>query len=200
MKACVVDSGTGNLRSLGNALALLEVPFEVRTEPPGPAADVLVLPGVGSFGHAMGRLDASGWAPFLRGWARDGGAIVGICLGLQLLFGASEESPGVRGLGLLAGEVRRLSGRKAKVPHMGWARLEGAAEGSPEFRLAWAYFVHSYAASPADPSIVSAWARHGEIFPAAVRKGPLAGVQFHPEKSQREGVCFLGALLAEVAP
>ncbi len=200
MRACVVDSGTGNLRSLGNALALLGVSFEVRSQPLAAAADVLVLPGVGSFGHAMGRLETSGWAPFLRGWALDGGAIVGICLGLQLFFGASEESPGVRGLGLLAGEVRRLSSRQAKVPHMGWARLEGAVEGSPESRLAWAYFVHSYAAAPEDPTVVTAWARHGELFPAAVRKGRLAGVQFHPEKSQREGVHFLDALLKEVAP
>lgn len=200
MKACIVDPGSGNLRSLGNALALLGVPFETRAEPPGPAPDVILLPGVGSFGHAMGRLDSSGWASFLSGWARAGGAIVGICLGLQVLFDESEESPGVRGLGLLAGGVRRLSSLKAKVPHMGWSRLEGAAAGSPEARLEWAYFVHSYAVEPVDEASVTAWARHGEVFPAAVRRGRIAGVQFHPEKSHRFGVAYLGDLLRRVAP
>ncbi|MEW5763828.1 MAG: imidazole glycerol phosphate synthase subunit HisH [Acidobacteriota bacterium] len=199
MKVCVVDSGTGNLRSLGNALTLLGVSHETRTEPRGPSPDVILLPGVGSFGHAMGRLDASGWASFLREWASEGGAIVGICLGLQLLFEGSEESPGVQGLGLFAGGVRRLCSRMAKVPHIGWAKLEGAQEGSPEARLEWAYFVHSYAAKPVDARDVPAWARHGEVFPAAVRRGRVAGVQFHPEKSHRAGVAYLGALLREVA-
>jgi glutamine amidotransferase len=194
-----VDAGTGNLRSLGNALAALGVPFEVKAVPASDPPDVVLLPGVGCFGHAARRLDATGWTPFLKAWAGRGGALVGICLGLHLLFEASEESPGADGLGLLPGRVRRLSGRGAKVPHMGWARLEGAPAGSPEARLAWAYFVHSYAASPADETLVTAWARHGECFPAAVRQGAVAGVQFHPEKSQREGVAFLGALLARVA-
>ncbi|MBI4565563.1 MAG: imidazole glycerol phosphate synthase subunit HisH [Planctomycetes bacterium] len=184
----IVDSGTSNLRSLQNALRRLGWESEVRQAPPS-AASTLILPGVGAFGHAAESLQLNGWHEWLRSAAASGARLVGICLGMQLLFESSEESPGAEGLGILKGRVRRLNARK--VPHIGWARLRGVDA------LPWAYFAHSYVAEPADPSIVSGWARYGEEWPAVVRAGNVAGVQFHPEKSQGPGLAYLRTLLGD---
>jgi imidazole glycerol phosphate synthase glutamine amidotransferase subunit len=154
---------------------------------------VLFLPGVGAFGHASAALQERGWYEAIPAFLAQGSRLVGICLGMQLFFDASEESPGARGLGLIAGVVRRLNPGSAKVPHIGWARLEsvGARAAVPE----WAYFVHSYAAKPEDDACVDAWAVHGEdLFPAVVRSRSVVGVQFHPEKSQGPGIAYLSAL------
>jgi glutamine amidotransferase len=120
---------------------------------------------------------------------------------MQLLFEESEESPGVRGLGLLPGNVVKLDASMAKVPHIAWERLR-FTEGEPLGpRPAWAYFVHSYAARPGRAEEVTAWARHGEAeFPAVVRSGNVTGVQFHPEKSQAPGVAYLRALVGGGMP
>lgn len=194
MRVQVVDAGVGNLRSLGNALTACGFDHDVRREPSGPLPDAIILPGVGAFGHAAKLLADVGWTDRLRE-ARDAGVrIVGICLGMQLLYEASEESPGARGLGFLPGRVRRLDSSLAKVPHMSWARLNYAG---PEDagRPGWAYFVHSYAAAPSDPSSVAATAVHPEAFPAVVARGNVVGVQFHPEKSQTPGVRYLKRLV-----
>lgn len=161
--------------------------------PPAEPPEVLFLPGVGAFGHAAGALEERGWTSAIPRFLASGSRLVGICLGMQLLFETSEESPGARGLGLLPGAVRRLDPSRAKVPHMGWARLRFVRpEAAP---LPWAYFVHSFVAAPQSESCVEAWATHGAgEFPAVVRSGRVVGVQFHPEKSQAPGISFLAAL------
>ena len=188
----IVDAGTGNLRSLCNALTALGLESRVLREPPRDTAACLVLPGVGAFGHAVRALDERGWRSYLTRAAGAGSRIVGICLGLQLLFESSEESPGALGLGLLRGTVRRLDASAAKVPHIGWSRLRPTGD---EPVPPWAYFVHSYAACPDQAAIVAAWAGHPEPFPAVVRRENLTGVQFHPEKSQGPGLAYLKTLL-----
>ncbi len=195
----VVDAGSGNLRSLCNALRSRGLEPQVLGTPPAERPEVLVLPGVGAFGHAASQLERLGWDRALRDFVAEGSRLLGICLGMQLLFEASEESPGVRGLGLLAGTVRRLDGARGKVPHIGWERVrfETEAETKAGAALAWAYFVHSFAVAPRDPSVVRAWAPHGgHEFPAVVSSGRVTGVQFHPEKSQGPGVDYLTALLS----
>jgi len=188
----IIDTGTGNLRSLRNALSALGLESRVLQEPPRETSACLVLPGVGAFGHAVGALDERGWRSYLTRAAEAGSRIVGICLGLQLLFERSEESPGAEGLGFIRGTVRRLDASAAKVPHIGWSRLRPSGD---EPVPLWAYFVHSYAVRPEEAGVVTAWAGHPEPFPAVVRRGNLAGVQFHPEKSQQPGIAYLKTLL-----
>lgn len=191
----IIDAGTGNLRSLANALRALGHAPEIALRPQAERPRLLVLPGVGSFGHAARALAAAGWDRAVADLVREGVPLLGICLGMQLLFEESEESPGARGLALLPGRVCRFDTRKAKVPHIGWARLSfPRGEGG----LDWAYFVHSYFARPSDPACVAAFARHGEEFPAVVERDRIAGVQFHPEKSQQPGVQYLGATIARL--
>lgn len=194
----IVDADTGNLRSLCNALKAVGVSAEVRPTPSGPLPRAVILPGVGSFGFAALRLAERGWTDFLRRWRTLGGALLGICLGMQLLFESSEESPGAPGLGLLPGRVRRLSSHSPRLPHVGWARIQGADSKTPEGAMDFAYFVHSYVCVPAEEEITSAFAEYGEAFPAVVRRGRLTGVQFHPEKSQRSGLAFLRRWKEEV--
>lgn len=188
MNATLFDYGAGNLHSLGRALARLGLTVDVSTDATV-ETDLLVLPGVGAFGLAADRLAPA--RPAVRAALSGGRPLVGICLGMQLLFDASEEdglTPG-RGLSVLEGTVTRLKTRR--VPHIGWSRLEGDGRAM--------YFAHSYACRPADVSVVTAWARHDdERFPAAVRRGRVAGVQFHPEKSSGEGLALLEALVREV--
>lgn len=194
----IVDSGSGNLRSLRYGLRQCGAEPAVLREPPPQAPAVLFLPGVGAFGHASAALHERGWYEAIPAFLAQGSRLVGICLGMQLLFESSEESPGALGLGLIAGVVRRLNPGSAKVPHIGWARLKsvGARAAAPE----WAYFVHSYVAKPENDACVDAWAVHGEDpFPAAVRSGPVMGVQFHPEKSQGPGIAYLAVLAGDAS-
>jgi glutamine amidotransferase len=181
----IVDADAGNLRSLGNALAMLQLEAQVVSEPPKVRPETVILPGVGAFGHVAEALRRRGWAAWLPEALAAGTRVIGICLGMQLLFERSEESPGAAGLRLLRGSVRRL--RAPKVPHIGWSPVRPG--------LSWAYFAHGYVAEPSDPSVVTAWARAGEVFPAAVRQGNAIGVQFHPEKSQRPGLEYLRLLI-----
>lgn len=187
MKAIVFDYGAGNLHSLGRALTKVGIDARVEADPAAAArADgLLVLPGVGAFGSAAARL-RPGLADFRASLAA-GRPCLGICLGLQLLFDASEEGPG-EGLGVFAGRVTRLAARR--VPHIGWTRVDGFKE---------MYFAHSFAARPVDPGVVTAWSEHdGDRFPAIVRRGRVAAVQFHPEKSSADGLALLGKLAQEV--
>ena len=191
---CVVDAGSGNLRSLCTGLRRTGLEATVAQKPPREIPRVILIPGVGAFGHASRELEARGWFGAIPAFLEAGSRLVGICLGMQLLFQGSEESPGERGLGLIRGAVRRLDGERGKVPHIGWARIR--FEAGVASRLPWAYFVHSYAAVPDDPAVVEAWAeRGGGEFPAVVRAGRAVGVQFHPEKSQGPGLDYLAELV-----
>jgi glutamine amidotransferase len=186
----VVDYGVGNLHSvemafrrLGVAVRVTSAPEEVRR------AEALVLPGVGAFGDAIANLRALRLEEDLLAAIRDGLPFLGICVGLQLLFEVSEEMGEHRGLGALAGRVRRF-GPGLTVPHMGWNQVHQARptplwRGLPDH--AYAYFVHSYYVDPADRTVVAATTDYGSDYASAVARGNLYGIQFHPEKSQEVG-------------
>ena len=195
MRVTVLDYGVGNLHSLLKALAVPGT--EVRAEADVRRAldtDVLVLPGVGAFGAAVGRLAPA--RDSIRHALSEGLPCLGICLGMQLLFDTSEEGEGA-GLGVIPGRVRRL--RAARVPQMGWNALE--ERGDPLLDasgLETAYFANSYVCQPDTGAAVRASSVHeGERFPSMVRAGRTVGVQFHPEKSSCAGVAFIGAFLEE---
>jgi glutamine amidotransferase len=165
-------------------------------------ADKIVLPGVGAFGAAMDNLAALGLVEPIREEVAKGKPLLGICLGMQLLAERSEESPGAAGLGLIPGEVVRLRPRAAeRVPHMGWNVVEPArsdllfADVAPGTDF---YFVHSYRMRT-DPAHVVATTPYCDDFPSVVRRGNVAGVQFHPEKSQAAGFALLTAFLTRSA-
>jgi glutamine amidotransferase len=199
----LIDYGMGNLHSVARAVQRLGADLVPVVDAAAMEdCSALILPGVGSFDPAMERLNRSGLADPLREWHARGRPLLGICLGLQLLFEASEEGD-TPGLGLLGGTVRalpRLPGHP--IPHMGWAPLIPASaspllpEGHPP---AWVYFVHSYAAEPRDPSCCTARVGFADrSVTAAVWQGPLAACQFHPEKSGPQGQRMLGRWLAWV--
>jgi glutamine amidotransferase len=196
MRVTIFDYGAGNLHSLAKAIERGGVDVHVETDPVRAVVDTdaLVLPGVGAFGAAAERL-APGRAAMRDAVAR-GLPAIGICLGMQLLFDASDEGQGA-GLGLIPGRVTRL--RAERVPQIGWNTVEDSHD--PLFDAAplpIAYYANSFVCRPEDPSSVIAWSEHEEDrFPAAVRAGTAVGVQFHPEKSSSGGVRLLHAFLDE---
>lgn len=195
----VLDYKMSNLRSAAKALELLGARVQVAETPrQAEGADAVVIPGVGAFGQAMRRMRAAGLDGVARAAAEAGRPLLGICLGMQLLFDESDESPGVAGLGLIPGSVRLLQTDR-KIPQIGWNPVQwspGAAIGTldPPSRRTY-YFVHSYAAHPADPAHVIGRADYGEVFVAAAQRGRVAGCQFHPEKSSRAGIALLARWL-----
>ena len=196
MRVTILDYGAGNLHSLAKALEDGVSAVRV-TEDPLTAlqGDVLVLPGVGAFGHAALTLRASRDA--LRDAIREGMPCIGICLGMQLLFDESEEGEG-KGLGVIEGRVTRV--RASRVPHIGWSTIEEPSDGAfARAPLDVAYYANGYACRPTRADVVRAWSVHeDDRFPAMVREGNAIGVQFHPEKSSRAGVAFLRELIREV--
>ena len=195
-RVAMIDYGSGNLRSVEKALQRAGAQI-VRCDAPETlsACDAVVLPGVGSFGDCSRSLGARGLTAPLRAWLAADRPYLGICLGYQILFEESDESPGAAGLGHWRGRVVRFPVEPGlKVPHMGWNSLELRAEeplfaGAPD--PAHVYFVHSYYPVPADPGLVTATSRHGVEFAAAARAGRVHGLQFHPEKSQATGLRML---------
>ena len=198
----LIDYGMGNLHSVQRAFERLGCTVEtVHTETAMEPCEALVLPGVGAFDPAMERLHQSGLVPAIRQWCAQDRPLLGICLGLQLLFEGSDE--GERpGLGLIHGHVAALPRCPGHpIPHMGWEPLLPATvspllpQGTPE---AWMYFVHSFAAVPADPSCITARVAFGSeaVVTAAVWQGSLAACQFHPEKSAEAGEALLRRWLA----
>jgi glutamine amidotransferase len=196
----VVDYGMGNRRSVEKALEHVGARALVtRDHAQLEAADGLVVPGVGAFPRAMDNLRALGLDELIVDAARRDVPILGVCLGMQLLFERSSELGGAEGLGLLAGEVEPLRAAGLRVPHIGWnvARFERPSAlraGLPD-ECAF-YHVHSLAARPADPADVLATADYGERFVTAVERGSLFGVQFHPEKSSAHGLRLLASFSA----
>jgi glutamine amidotransferase len=197
MRVTLFDYGAGNLHSLAKALATVEG-TEVRVQEDPVRAldtDVLVLPGVGAFGAAAARLAPGRDA--MRAALEGGLPCLGICLGMQLLFDTSDEGGGA-GLSYFSGRVTKLAARR--VPEIGWNRVEEDRTLSTA-RLDTVYYAHSYVCRATDASVVTGWTTHEEDrFPAAVRRGKVVGVQFHPEKSSGAGVRFVQAFLKEVVP
>jgi glutamine amidotransferase len=196
------DYGAGNLHSLSKALTAPGVTVTIEADPKravdSDVHDVLVLPGVGAFTGAAERLGSARDA--IRSGVDQGFPIIGICLGMQLLFDSSEEGPG-RGLGLIPGVVRRL--RTVRVPQIGWNTVEATAALTSDWpHLGIAYYANSYVCEPSDPTCVTAWSIYdSDRFAASVRSGRtgnIIGVQYHPEKSSAAGVAFLRGLVAGV--
>lgn len=208
----IVDYGVGNLRNVykaveaaGGAPSVIQDPAELA------GARAVILPGVGAFGDAAANLRAAGFEEPLREVVRDGRPLLGICVGMQLLFDESDEMGPHQGVGahpglsLIPGRVTRFSsnmigqdGRALKVPEIGWNQLHhdgtdplltGIADG------AHAYFVHSYYCAPDDPADTIAWTDYGIRYTSVVRRGNLWGIQCHPEKSQQVGLRILGNFL-----
>ncbi len=192
----VIDYDAGNLKSVEKALLHLgQQPVVTRDPRRILEADRVILPGVGNFGDAMEKLTRYGLVPVIREAAAGGKPFLGICLGLQLLFEESEESPGVRGLSVLPGKILRIpDGPGLKVPHIGWNSLE-FRDGSRLFdgieNGAYVYFVHSYYLKAEEESLVAARTEYGVSIHAAVERGNLFACQFHPEKSSAVGLQIL---------
>lgn len=193
----IIDYGAGNLQSVRKALDFIGCEARVTDRPEDlETAEAAVLPGVGAFGDAMASLESRGLVDPVRAFIRQGKPFLGICLGLQLLFDSSEESPGVKGLGVLPGKILRIpDGEGLKVPHIGWnsllfpngrGRLFAGLSQEP-----YVYFVHSYYLKAEDPQIVAATTEYGVTIHASVEKGNLFACQFHPEKSGAEGLQIL---------
>lgn len=192
----IIDYGAGNLKSVKNALENLGIDSRLITGLPEFAGlSGVILPGVGSFGEAMEQLNRRGLAGPIRDYAGSGRPFLGICLGLQLLFDRSEESPEAEGLGIFPGVIRRIpSDGGLKVPHIGWnslhlCRTGGIFQNTREGDFT--YFVHSYYLDAADRSIVAATTRYGVEIDAAVEQGKVSACQFHPEKSGETGLAIL---------
>ncbi|WP_196602968.1 imidazole glycerol phosphate synthase subunit HisH [Pectinatus frisingensis] len=190
----IVDYGRGNLFSVQKAFNFLGTDAVITADIEKiEKADKVVLPGVGAFGDCMNNLQAAGLVPVLQKAAKIK-PFLGICLGLQLLFETSEESPGVRGLGVFRGRIEKISATGYKVPHMGWNNifienvnpLLGKLPERP-----YVYFVHSYHAVPADPSIITSWTEYGGKVTTSVGQKNVQAMQFHPEKSGAVGMQIL---------
>ncbi|MBV9297786.1 MAG: imidazole glycerol phosphate synthase subunit HisH [Verrucomicrobia bacterium] len=195
-KIGLIDYGSGNLRSVAKALqAAGAEPEQIASAPIPVGLDALVLPGVGSFGDSVRHLQERGLFWPIREWLTGPKKFLGICLGYQLLFQTSEESPGVEGLGLFAGRVQRFRAGNLKVPQIGWNRLTWTKEAQERYPglpdNPYVYFVHSYYPVPEDRSIIAATAEYGDEFAAAVLGDNLLATQFHPEKSQENGLAIL---------
>lgn len=198
-KVAVIDYGIGNLRSAAKALErvgadalLTDARADVES------ADAVVLPGVGAFGACMSSLRERGLEDVVRDACSSGRPFLGICVGMQMLFSASDEDPGVDGLGVIPGVVRLLDGDVVR-PQMQWNRLDTVA-GEPMFaglgERPWMYFVHSFHGVPDDAQAVVATCRYGGTVNAAFRSGNVAAVQFHPEKSANAGLALLANFVA----
>lgn len=190
----LIDYGSGNLRSVSKALEHEGADVRLVDSPAAlSGVDAVVLPGVGAFGDCVRNLRERGlWDP-INAWLASGKPFLGICLGYQLLFDSSEETPGVKGFGFFPGKVKRFREKGLKIPHMGWNTLD--RNDHPLWRglpaNPYVFFVHSYFPVPDDPSIITSRTTYGETFAASVARGNVAAVQFHPEKSQETGLAIL---------
>ena len=192
----IIDYDAGNIKSVEKAVQFLGYPVEITREKEKILrADKVILPGVGAFGDAMEKLRHYGLEEVIRQTVEKRIPFLGICLGLQLLFESSEESPGVEGLGILKGKILKIPSTPGlKIPHMGWNSLHLQNDGRlfrgiPEDT--YVYFVHSYYLQAEEPEIVRAVTEYGTCIHASVEKGNVFGCQFHPEKSGAMGLKIL---------
>ena len=194
-RIAILDYGMGNLRSVEKALEKVGAEAEITSDPEAAeGADGVILPGVGAFPKAMERVREIGLDELVARRIDAGRPVLGICLGMQLLFDSSSENEGASGIGLMEGPVGPLSANGYKVPHIGWSpvRWEHDSElteglgPEPPF-----YFVHSFVPRPSEHANVLGTAAYGERFTCAVEQAPLYGVQFHPEKSSAAGLRLL---------
>ncbi|WP_455576939.1 imidazole glycerol phosphate synthase subunit HisH [Anaerosinus sp.] len=199
----IIDYGRGNLFSVEKAFVKLGADAIVTNDIEKiRRADKVVLPGVGAFGDCMETLKKAELIPVIQEAAASGKPFLGICLGLQLLFERSEESPGVAGLGIFKGAIRQIVAPNLKVPHMGWNSLSlrnatPLLKGLPE--NPYVYFVHSFHAVPEDASIITAVTEYGSELTAAVGRGNVQAMQFHPEKSSSVGLKILESFVKNKA-
>lgn len=191
----IIDYGAGNMQSVVKALRFIGCESCITQQRKEVlAADAVVLPGVGAFGHAMARIREKGLEEAIKAFIHTGKPFLGICLGMQVLFESSGESPGVKGLGILKGKICKIPAEKdLKIPHIGWNSLEINTQ-NPLFlhipENPYVYFVHSYFLQAEEP-IVTATTGYGVAIDAAVQKGNLFATQFHPEKSGDTGIQIL---------
>lgn len=192
----IIDYDAGNIRSVEKAFALWgQEALVTRDYRKIISADKVVLPGVGAFGDAMGKLRSYGLDEVIYEVVRRNTPFLGICLGLQLLFEQSDESPGVEGLGVLKGKILKIpEGEGLKIPHMGWNSLEFVGEGRLFKGISskpYVYFVHSYYLKAEDEEIVTAVTDYGTRIHASIESGNVFACQFHPEKSSDTGIQIL---------
>lgn len=193
----IIDYGMGNLRSVQKAVEYVGFPGIVTSDPREVSrAEKVIFPGVGAFGDAMAELEKRGLTEPIMESIRTGRPFLGICLGLQLLFESSEENPGVTGFGVFKGTVERFIG-DFKIPHMGWNQVRVKDRSCPILKDiadgAYLYFVHSYYVVPKDPAITACTTDYGKEFVSMVWKDNIYATQFHPEKSQENGLRILKA-------
>lgn len=195
----IVDYGVGNLYSVEKAFARFSSDVVLTHEAEIiDKADKVVLPGVGAFGDCMKNFKASGLVDAVLRAVKNGKPVMGICVGLQIMFEGSDESPGVAGLGIFKGRVRKINAPELKIPHMGWNSLTVNENASVNIDLfknirenPYVYFVHSYYAVPEDKSVITAKTVYGEEITAAVGKDNVIATQFHPEKSGDIGLSII---------
>jgi imidazole glycerol-phosphate synthase subunit HisH len=190
----IIDYGAGNLRSVQKALESCGADAALTNDPKDlTRADKVVFPGVGAFGNAAEAINRLGFAEAIKEFISSGRSFLGICLGMQMLFESSEENPGVEGLGVLKGIVKRFP-HHLKVPHLGWNELLQVQE-SPLWRnipaQSYFYFAHSYYIEPVDKTIITGETDYNGCVAVAVARNNLFGLQFHPEKSQKMGLQIL---------
>lgn len=189
----IIDYGAGNLMNVTKAFDYLGVENIVTSDIKTiESADKILLPGVGAFGEGMANLTSRGLDKAIKNAVSKGTPLLGICLGMQMLFDESEESPGVKGLGILHGTIRRLPKvGDLKIPHMGWNDLDCHGKLFEGLEKPFVYFVHSYYLDASDKSVVSATVNYGIDIDVAVESGNVFGFQFHPEKSSDVGLQML---------
>ena len=192
----IIDYDAGNIKSVEKAMLLLGQEVKItRDKDEILNADKVILPGVGAFGDAMGKLHQYGLVEVIKEVVKKGTPFIGICLGLQLLFESSDETPGVEGLGILKGKFLRIPDKEGlKIPHMGWNSLKFPREGRLFKGLtedSYVYFVHSYYLAAEDESIVTATTEYSTLIHASVEQDNVFACQFHPEKSSDVGIQIL---------
>lgn len=187
-KVIVVDYDAGNLRSVANMLAFLNVRYEITSDKDTILnAEKIIFPGQGHFAQAMGNLDKKGLVDVIKSCCDKGIPFLGICIGLQILFEKSEEAPGTKGLGIFKGEVKKFT--KGKIPQIGWNKII-TKDANTFLEDDYFYFVNSYYVKPDDDSIISSVCDYNGEFCASVQKNNITAVQFHPEKSADAGLKF----------